>query len=174
MKMINIRRTFIEKYNWQDGPWKNEPDFLLWTDPETGYLCEINRMVAYYESAAQRGYLCGYVYMPKNHPYNKLDLKNCWFLDDGILEVHGGVTFQGSKQEDGPEMIGFDCGHCFDISYLTKADIEVIYKHDDNATYKDIPFVMAECEKLAKQLKDLEQDIHCSKYIEYLKKQKGE
>lgn len=55
--------------NWVDGPWRDEPDKVIWTDPETGLDCMIlrNRM----------GTLCGYVGIPKEHPWYGIDYSGC-------------------------------------------------------------------------------------------------
>lgn len=144
----------IDKSNWLDGPWKYEPDEIIWKDKATGYTCEINRY-------AKGGHLCGYVYLPSNHPYNGLDLHGVPWADN-FINVHGGVSF--NKVVSGNRLIGFDCKHCDDFSELTDES-----GNSPESTYKDIPFVEAECAKLAKQLKTLERDQYCSCYITYLK-----
>ena len=55
--------------NWGDGPWRNEPDRVLWTEPETGYKCEIKRN--------RTGSLCGYVMIPDDHIWYGIDYSGC-------------------------------------------------------------------------------------------------
>ena len=56
-------------------------------------------------------YPCAYVENKENYDYD--DLEN--------LNVHGGVTFNGSKENT--HVIGWDYGHCCDyVSYLPNVD----------------------------------------------------
>lgn len=94
MKTIEYRT--VDKSQWGDGPWQNEPDKKQWRDPETGLPCLIVRGPA--------GALCGYVGVSEDHPwygkeYDNHDLE--WDdperdrLPGSVLRVHGGVTFAG-------------------------------------------------------------------------------
>lgn len=79
------------------------------------------------------GHLCGYVEIPKGHPYYRqgYDANGDWITaseDDNhrhqikfpSIRVHGGVTFSGELDEDGVYYWGFDCGHWGDT--LAKCD----------------------------------------------------
>ena len=55
--------------NWVDGPWRDEPDKVIWTDPETGLDCMILRN--------RTGVLCGYVGVPSTHPWYGVDYSGC-------------------------------------------------------------------------------------------------
>lgn len=60
-------------------------------------------------------YWCGYMKLPVDHPWYK-------FNDvDRVVEVHGGLTFEGTRDfDDDPNnyWIGFDCAHVIDQIYL--------------------------------------------------------
>src|SRR5881397_2025724 len=108
------RKLTMEKWptkkQWGSGPWQAEPDHVEWIDEATDMPCIANRNMIL-------GHWNGYVAIPPGHPYleNKVDVK-----------VHGGITFRGpcnkkvgicsEQAREDIEFIGFDCGHCFDLS----------------------------------------------------------
>lgn len=53
------------------------------------------------------GYRCGYVCIPKGHPWHGID------YDKITAEAHGGLTYS-ERGTDGSWWVGFDCAHCFD------------------------------------------------------------
>lgn len=147
--MQSLEWTFTNKSEWPAGPWHNEFDKRQWMDVETGLPCLIVR--------GPVGALCGYVGVPKGHPWYKAHYDSC------DVEVHGGLTFAGLCQERDPEhgichigddgeddhpwWLGFDCAHCDDLapSYV---------RHYGNpGSYRDARYVAAEVEKLARQIK---------------------
>lgn len=67
-----------------DGPWLGEADKLAWVDPVTGYECIVMRN-------NPRGFLSGYVGVPKDHPLFGWD--HAAIPDDIGIEVHGGLTY---------------------------------------------------------------------------------
>lgn len=76
-----------------------------------------------------QAWYCGYVSVPECHD-----------IDIYELDVHGGVTFEGTGDHFGypdTEFIGFDTGH---------------YK--DTTTLYDIDYVTAQCESLLAQIKE--------------------
>lgn len=86
----------------------------------------------------------GYVKIPEGHP---LHGKGDGEEEVDNLEVHGGITFGGSwDDEDGPWWIGFDCAHFGDlvpkISY-------------SNGIFRDEEYVTKEIERLVDQLPPL-------------------
>lgn len=95
-----------QKYS-SAGPWDDEPDYIEFTGPH-GYSCIIRRI-------PWSGILCGYVAIPKGHPWHKLEYRD---LTD--VGVHGGFTYSDHiKPSMSPEAVsdwwvGFDCGHGFD------------------------------------------------------------
>jgi len=99
---------------------------------------------------------CGYVGIPKEHPlfdkgYSEGEYPN---TPEGMFAVHGGITYSGGHHgypiADDKELwwLGFDCAHLGDAT---------LGKHSFNeeyAVFRDVPYVTAECEKLALQLKE--------------------
>jgi hypothetical protein len=148
-------QTYIDKSGWPDGEWKNEPDQVFWVDEATGYHCSILRSI-------RGGHLCGYVAVQKGHPlYGKT-------YSDIDLEIHGGLTYSEPCQGDSEQGIcpatenndkawkfGFDCAHVGDFS-PGREYLDLVFTGWD--TYKNIAYVTAEVESLAKQLKRMEND----------------
>ena len=84
--------------------------------------------------------LCGYVILPKNHPYIGLDLYEGEYNKNPLneLRVHGGVTFADYIGGYG-YAIGFDCAHAIDYG-----------------VWRDEAYVINELKRLAEQLKEVE------------------
>ena len=106
------------------------------------------------------GHRCGYVGVPRSHPL----YENEHSYIDGI-DVHGGLSYSGG----GPEYpipnpndlwwFGFDCCHVGDrpdpaLLGPERARREAELCADKYGTVKTEEYVVAECEKLAKQLAD--------------------
>jgi hypothetical protein len=101
---------------WGAGPWQDEPDLVIWTDPESQLVGLILR-------SADLGSLCGYVAVPTTHPAHPLQGAPSELQDD--LEAHGGVDFSQSWGDSYvakfyPDMgywwlYGFACSHCMDL-----------------------------------------------------------
>ncbi len=126
----------IPKSDWGDGPWQSEPDHLEWRFRELP--CVIHRNVI--------GAWCGYVAVPKGHPWHGKD------ADALPAEAHGGLTYAGTRSPGraAPKdswWLGFDCGHWDDyvpcIIHLGGG-----HRH---GTYRDQAWVSAETERLALQ-----------------------
>lgn len=169
--------TFYDKTKWPErGPWDNEPDKVVWIDPETDLDCMIVRN--------QLGNLCGYVGVPPGHPlhgvgYNgcpqKCPESYCEHSPERLVSVHGGLTFSHFCHEGGtichvPEpgrpdhvyWFGFDCAHSWDkVPATTQAryDIDRMYPraHED-AVYRDVDYVKSEVTQLAKQLASMKKE----------------
>lgn len=87
------------------------------------------------------GHLCGYVRLPKGHPfYGK-------HYDDLDLDVHGGLTYS-REAEDGTWKIGFDCAHLGDLVPMNP----IRGMDSDGDVFRDNDFVRRECTELARQL----------------------
>lgn len=146
--MNKTEQHYIDKTQWDAGPWQNEPDRISWVDRDTGYSCLVRRNDKF-------GFLCGYVAVNKDHPlYEK---------DDCDFDCHGGLTFSShcdgdpvkgichltkDEDEDGAWWFGFDCGHAWDISP------NLLPRFDDFGDfYRDVEYVISEVESLAKKLK---------------------
>ena len=65
------------------------------------------------------GYRCGYVQLPKGHPWHGLDYDDANEVMD--VPVHGGLTFSEPDEpcdalgDDDAWWLGFDCAHGFDL-----------------------------------------------------------
>lgn len=92
-----------------------------------------------------------------------------------MFDVHGSLTFSDfchseSKQESGichigddkPYWFGFDCSHAGDVAPAIDAKMKEImpkdydFSHKSDYTYRNITYVTAEVQSLARQLKALE------------------
>lgn len=81
-----------------------------------------------------------------------------------VFQVHGGLTFSDGCQPNGichePDAgeddrvwwFGFDCGHCDDLCPGMDARFPSLLLDDGRRAYRDIAYVTAEVESLARQL----------------------
>ncbi len=150
---------------WGPGEWVEEPDYMEFT--HEGYRCKVVRAAAQEPSIEIEcvfgGHLCGYILIPKEHPYFKLTEKD---YDKGKIpiDVHGGITF--FEEGDQGKWTGFDCGHSYDlvpsmqeIKDKMRLEFETKFPQFKNSplwqsSYKNIDFVIAECKSMAEQLKE--------------------
>ena len=99
--------------------------------------------------ATPMGHRCGYVTVPEGHPCAGKD------YDELDVDVHGGLTYADGHQ------FGFDCAHLYDAKdpALMSDRYRNIYERwprlEEGGTVKTLEFCVAECEKLAAQLKEL-------------------
>ena len=110
----------------------------------------------------EMGHRCGYVGLPKGHPYfGKKDV-DAFRLP---LSVHGGITYgKGGLEEKTPDTwwLGFDCNHVGDLpdpGFATMDSMtDALYWHltGSGAVVWSLPMVMEEKERLADQLADVE------------------
>lgn len=101
------------------------------------------------------GHLCGYVSLPKEHPwygmrYGKIEkLDNC-------PTVHGGITYSENKlpcsdSEDG-WWLGFDCAHAGDyVPYMPSIELYESYAHEWT-----LEEVIEETRNFARQLSEVQ------------------
>ena len=145
-----------EKAFFNDGPWMGEPDRVDWVHELSGYPCVILRQ-------PNLLFLRGYVGIDIIHHLYKMD----YVMDYcNRFQVHGGITYSGNGEgmQDGPLFkdeflqywaFGFDCAHGGDMWATPKILEEKLGKPFalfPGDTYKDIDFVIKECESLADQL----------------------
>lgn len=145
-----------------EGPWQHEPDKRQWVT-RAGYPGLIVRN--------SLGALCGYVGVPREHPYYLADYDNC------AVDVHGGLTYaakcfgeichEAPPWEDNVWWLGFDCSHLGDMipgmqHARTRIGSSVIWDKD---VYRDQQYVTAEVEHLAAQLKEIAGDDPCYKRL---------
>jgi len=125
-----------------DYPWEYEPDLYEWT--HKGIECVARRNMTH-------GAWCGYVDVPRE-VWSIFKADDDHSLDDRI-DVHGGVTYSENSLDKDAFRIGFDCAHGEDylpkISNLTR---DIMYHKDERPTYRDLPFVIAECESMVDQI----------------------
>ena len=94
------------------------------------------------------GYRCGYVRVPKGHPWHGKG------YDDVEVSVHGGLTFAEpdehcGKGEDDAWWLGFDCAHLGDAQDLTLPH-EVKMPHFGSVV-RTQEYVESECRSLCEQ-----------------------
>jgi hypothetical protein len=95
----------------------------------------------------QFGAWCGYVCLPRSHP---------WFglLGEAIdVEVHGGVTLSAStigrdRPQEGAWWVRFDCGHAWDIQPGFPRRLWL-----PESEYRDLAYVRRQVLSLAAQLR---------------------
>lgn len=161
-----------KKDMWGYGEWVEEPDEVHWE--YKGIKCRIHRQINLIENQVLGlGHLCGYVIVPKGHPWEKM---NTLEID---CDVHGGLTYE-ENTEEGLE-IGFDCAHYRDETPYTtekilkyemkqrkvgspeylhvRSQVEKMEEFNKTwlygnieKTYKNISFVKEQCESLVDQM----------------------
>jgi len=145
------------KKAWGPGPWQDEPDGVQWIEPESGFDCTIRRSWGL-------GMWCGYVGVPPGHPAYGLDYQavhDRW----PDLEVHGGLTYRAAEADAGflseqrdVWWFGFDCAHAWDLVPSAKSRNSRLglpdWEHPE-AVYRDLAYVTAETERLARQLGEM-------------------
>lgn len=166
--------TTDDKSGWGDGPWRDEPDKVVWIDPATDLDCMIHRN--------RVGGLCGYVGVGPDHPWHRKE-----YTELGFLDVHGGLTFSDLCDPEAAEehgichvplhgrphdvwWLGFDCVHAMDLApgmaadqrelarrARERGDIEVaeLFERSDTilrGTYRTIAYVENEVKRLAQQV----------------------
>lgn len=141
----------MDKRDWGDGPWQNEPDLLMWiAKAPPHYRCQITRSFF--------GSLCGYVAIPPGHPAHGV-----YFADGRLralgLPSHRGLSYSGEATH-GHWVFGFDCGHGFDIQPAADARwLREMSAAPDagrpawmRTAYRDMPYVRGIVEQLAAAL----------------------
>jgi hypothetical protein len=120
----------------------NRPDAVLAEGSHAGYQWAVvhNGM----------GHRCGYVRVPKGHPWHGKG------YDDINVEVHGGLTFAepdkpcDKEGADDAYWVGFDCAHGGDApDPQLPAEYRMRTRGDD--TVKTQAYVEAECRSLCEQ-----------------------
>jgi hypothetical protein len=127
---------------WGPGPWKREPDAA--TFQHAGLLCAVIR--------ASMGHWCGYVLVPKGHPWHG--------ERDVSAIVHGDVNF-AQRATGGAWQLGFDCAHFYDF---TPSMMEVaglgggarrrVRRLYARRNYRTIQYAIAETKRLAEQARE--------------------
>jgi len=153
----------VDRTGWAEGPWSSEPDRIEWR--HQGFPCLMLRH-------RSMGHWCGYVAVPKGHPwYGRDDMSAYELGPDGHvdydkpltqIDVHGGITY-GRKcdghvchvpqpgEADDVHWLGFDCAHSGDMSPSATKFAGSICEPAPYEKYRDAAYVRAEVESLAKQ-----------------------
>lgn len=148
---------------WGLGEWVEEADYCEFD--HKGYVGIVKRV--YYKHGngpIELGHFCGYVVIPKGHPWHGKDYGN---LD---CEVHGGLTYHESLQHF-DYVIGFDCAHSGDICPGTAKIMQQSRKSIEERfpelnlhktklweeSYKNMDFVKEEIKKLVDQAIDAQE-----------------
>lgn len=79
-------------------------------------------------------WFCGYVRLPEDHKFYGKKFDEI----DGLVSVHGGVTFAGELDSADGFYIGFDCAHA-----------------GDSPKVQDEAYTLGECKRLVDQLIEL-------------------
>lgn len=97
--------------------WLTEPNEYRWVDEATSLPCHLLRN-------EMTGTWCGYVELPPEHHF--------YGMRPAGLEVHGGVTWAGSRNGiEGEWSVGFDCAHSFDYMPGMVAMFEQLAQQSD-------------------------------------------
>ena len=119
-------------------PWDDEPN--VGTADAYGYRCRLRRNPSL-------GTWCGYVVIPDDHPWCGLSLDD---LSD--VRVHGGITYSGDDQYKGEWVVGFDCGHAFDlVPKLMTGELGNDPPLGPQGVYRDYDYAMGEAATVAEQ-----------------------
>ena len=116
------------------GPWTTECNQYSWE--VHGLHCHINR--------AHRGFLCGYVFIPKVYSlYGVIGGPELQRLD-----AHCGIDFADFLETPKRKgwAVGFDCNHFMDLAPADWPDIT------GYRSYRTFDYVIRETEKLARQI----------------------
>lgn len=163
----------LDKSKWGDGPWQTEPDRIEWEQHGMPCLMLRNRMGAWCGYVAvnpgHRFYGVGYSSCTKKPQCKKSKRDHyCDHTPGNLLNVHGGITYGNTckdhichvpkpGQPDNVFWLGFDCAHGGDVipsmNELIPKGITCMTMRDPfGGTYKDVPYVKREVNRLAKQL----------------------
>jgi hypothetical protein len=128
-----------------EGPWQTEPDRVNWKHKGLDCLMVRNDNFLHW---------CGYVGIPKSHPFYGKD------YNDVPVDVHGGLTYgktcdnfvchipeKGS--DDDIYWLGFDCAHYGDLAPGMSFAFPSSMSDDQ---YRDLEYVKKEVENLAELL----------------------
>ena len=103
------------------------------------------------------GYRCGYIRIPIDHPWAEIDRDNL----DGVVKVHGGVTFTDDDTEERAFWIGFDCGHSNDAidPELPSKGMPMMILGASSGTVRTQEYVERECARVCLQANEAESEL---------------
>lgn len=163
--MTMIERRFVDKSEWGDGPWQNEPDKIQF---------KVGKYDALIVRSELSGALCGYLGVPEEHPWYGKDYSEL------EVSVHGGLTYAAPCQEyEDAEMtgichvpvpgdpdniwwLGFDTAHLEDVTPAfdqrmreTLPDYSSLWPV--SRSYKNVNYIKEEIQQLALQAEEAKQ-----------------
>jgi hypothetical protein len=126
---------------WEQDRLAHPEDNYEFIHEKSGYSCKIKRQ-------ERMGHYCGYVTIPKNHPYYGMDQMG----DEFDLEVHGGISWWTGNT------FGFDCAHGSLGDIVPVLHGSTIY-YDDGLwpTFRTFEYVKEQVNILADQLFEVAQ-----------------
>jgi hypothetical protein len=130
-------------------PWEYEPDLYEWT--HRGVECIARRNLTH-------GAWCGYADVPRAMwiKFNRNRFDTMIESIEQLITVHGGVTYDEYILDKNARRVGFDCAHGGDKmpkitanqkSYSIYGEVVIT-----NEVYRDLAFVIAECESMVDQI----------------------
>jgi hypothetical protein len=135
----------IDKSTWGPGPWQSEPDRVDFV--HAGFACFVRRR-------EDHGNFCGYVGVPHEHPlYGKpyddaevapLERRR---LNQRIPRVR--------PRRAAFESFRFRLAHSRNHARRQIERVRAVETQPPHVVYRDLPYVRAECERLAEQLAGL-------------------
>jgi hypothetical protein len=157
----------IDKSTWGQGPWMQEPDYILWVDFDTFYACVARRNVL--------GAWCGYVGLPLHHPLYRTPADDRSFE---FIDCHGGISYAGFLEEDSKQFsppvrlwwVGFSAMEESDMlpeildrapsdAEKSRPKVKRRKKGESLLAYRDLDFIKNEIALLAMQLSNLDAKI---------------
>lgn len=133
---IYTESNVVERDGWGAGPWDNEPDIVKFQ--AFGYDCEARRN--------RMGAWCGYVSLPLEHDWTKRMVTD-WGTEWAAYHFCKLVEYVGEPNLLRQTLkVGFDCAHSWDITPRF-ADMII----DENASYKDLAFVINKILEIAQK-----------------------
>ena len=162
--MERIEATFIDKSNWPEGPWRNEPDFVAWEEGGTRFFLIRHEFM---------GHWMGFVGVPKDHGVVRVfEIARIYGLEgvvaigyfeseeylEGLGEAHDLISWiqssvdelvPGFGREGEPWWAGVDLRA---ISYHPGFQPPIL-DLDKRHLYKDLDFAKGQLGKLAKLLR---------------------
>lgn len=148
MDKILVEKKALDKTDWPEGPWKEEPDLKGWLDGATSLPCFIRR-------SEFEGYFCGYIGIPKNHPLHSISYNEINKLINFKCKLNFSSLF-GDKFYENPHSsclsndlwwVGFSCD-----SYKDFSPLKYTFSEPDISAYKDVKFLEKQCAEIAAKL----------------------
>jgi hypothetical protein len=175
LKIIEQKHLFSKDFKIKflgDGEWIEEPDYIKFNYKRyKGMIYRIiNEEIYAKEEAYFGGYLCGYIIVPKNHPFF-CQFEICY----ENIYCHGGITF--NKFKDDVHLIGFACAHLGDYipacEHMKKTipemiEIEKAFPLPEGMEdylwlkpiYKNLNYCIEECKNIINQLVEENKNAH--------------